>query len=187
MSDDEKNYDWRTEHLMHRIRAALDETTLLEEVLTTHDADYYDRAQSLRLCADQARHEGHAVALRWLIEFVGINAKDDLTPCRPSGWRTTSEFIDKFGNLNPVPIPGEDAKFLAKIWKACSQATAHPTSGTNHEPLNESNRRKALEIVLRHLETTIYSAAGDTWKKYMKVVSIRPISDGRAEVSFRVS
>src|ERR1022692_1553825 len=78
MGETEKEREWRTEHLMHRIRAALDTTSLLDETLTTHDSASYNRKLSLDLCAEQARHEGHIAALRWLIDFVGINAAEDL-------------------------------------------------------------------------------------------------------------
>src|ERR1035441_3083843 len=164
MGETEKEREWRTEHLMHRIRAALDTTSLLDETLTTHDSASYNRKLSLDLCAEQARHEGHIAALRWLIDFVGINAAEDLQPKRPPTWRSTSEDLSRFGQHQLIPIPSDDATFLAKMWKACSQATGHPTSGTNHESLEEPNRRRAMEI--RSEERRVGKECRSRWVAY---------------------
>jgi len=58
-----------------------------------------------------------------------------------------------------------DARQLAKIWQACSQASLHPTMDTNHCAVGPDDLAAALKIVIAHLETGLYKPIGrDLWK-----------------------
>jgi len=50
----------------------------------------------------------------------------------------------------------DDARHLAKISRACAQASGHPTADTNHAPLEKHDVATALRIVINHLETALY-------------------------------
>lgn len=59
----------------------------------------------------------------------------------------------------------EDARKLAKVWQACSQASVHPTMDTSHDPLDPGDLASALKIVIAHLEAALYNPSRrDLWK-----------------------
>ena len=60
-----------------------------------------------------------------------------------------------------IKIPSPEAEILAKVWKACSQASGHPTRDTNHLPLTNTVLDEASRIIVEHLKETIYSADPD--------------------------
>jgi hypothetical protein len=106
-------------------------------------------------CVLIAALEGRMAAIRWLIEFVGIcdrNTKPGRPTLRKTDVSTTSI---QGGKLIDCSSP--DATTLAKVWKACSQASAHPTWDTNHPPINSQTLDEALRIIVNHLNATIYS------------------------------
>lgn len=103
-----------------------------------------------------AAFEGRMVAMRWLIEFVGICEKKG-EPDRPPPRKTSVSIASLGGEKINLLLP--EAKTLAKVWKACSQASGHPTRDTNHLPLTDAVLDEALRIIVNHLEHTIYSGS----------------------------
>jgi len=55
---------------------------------------------------------------------------------------------------------------LASVWKGCSQASSHATSGA-HPDVRESGLANALAIVLEHMQNTIYQKAGKNLRDYV--------------------
>jgi hypothetical protein len=95
---------------------------------------------------------------RWLIEFIGVSEDSHgklkfLRKQHKYDWRIT----DLGGE--PFPLDSENAKFLGRIWKGCSQATSHPTHNANHPPINIPQLEKALRIIFDHLENSLYGPA----------------------------
>ena len=60
-----------------------------------------------------------------------------------------------------IEIPSPEADTLAKVWKACSQASGHPTRDTNHVPLTNTVIEEVLRIIVGHLKQSIYLADPD--------------------------
>jgi hypothetical protein len=96
-------------------------------------------------------------AIRWLIMLVGITDFD--------GKATTAEFrystdvrIDLISGGKVLDKNTTEAQKLALIWRGCSQATSHPTTGTNHPDVEAPKLAEALVIIIEHLQSTIYSA-----------------------------
>jgi hypothetical protein len=72
---------WLVEHIPHRLRACLPFLTLQEELMPD-TADEKARQNITGFCLVTAALEGRMVALRWLIEFVGIRERKG-KPARP--------------------------------------------------------------------------------------------------------
>jgi hypothetical protein len=157
MNATEKN-QWLAEHVPHRLRACLPFLTLQEELMP-NAADEKAR-QKIRGCfLVTAALEGRMVALRWLIEFVGIRERKG-KPDRPRLGNTGVSILCMEGGRE-IKIPSPEADMLAKVWKACSQASGHPTRDTNHLPLTNAVIDEALRIIVGHLKQSIYSADPD--------------------------
>ena len=157
MNGTEQN-EWLTEHLPHRLRACLPFLTFQEELMP-QAADEKAR-QNIRGCfLVTAALEGRMVALRWLIEFVGIRERKG-KPARPRLGNTGVSILCIEGGRQ-IEIPSPEADTLAKVWKACSQASGHPTRDTNHLPLTNAVIEEALRIIVGHLKQSVYSADPD--------------------------
>jgi hypothetical protein len=99
-------------------------------------------------------------ALRWLIMFIGIKQDRFGLPCEAELGPATDMRIDGIaGGMLFMPSHA-DARKLANVWRGCSQATSHATDGANHPPVTEPYLAEALQIVIDHLESTIYETAG---------------------------
>lgn len=116
-----------------------------------------------QFCRDMAMWEGRHAAIRWLIEFVGVTADKDGKPKR-IGKRSFDVDITDLPGGTHFDLNHPDAVVLAKIWKGCSQATSHPTFGSNHPPLELPNLNKAVDIVIQYLIKTVYAHAGVSLK-----------------------
>jgi len=117
-------------------------------------------------CVHSSIWEGRHIAMRWLIEFVGIADADRKTgiPQRPKAKGEKLEqqvMINRFagGNQNLFDEKAESATKLSLVWKACTQASSHPTIGTNHQPIPDEILVKAIAMIIAHLEQTIYDAS----------------------------
>jgi hypothetical protein len=108
-------------------------------------------------CLCRAIDEGQRVAMRWLIELVGVAGTDPKTglpnPPRELPGTVTLEMlgVGAFDRSKPEAI------ILSKVWKGCSQATGHPTTNTNHPPIGDEELGAALGIVIQHLESVLYA------------------------------
>ena len=108
-------------------------------------------------------------ATRWLIEFVGISHSERSgKPARPKKYPADVR-IDDFapGSSNLFDLSKRDARLLADVWKGCSQASGHATHGSNHPSVKETVLSKALEVIVDHLQDTIYLHAGEQLRDYV--------------------
>jgi hypothetical protein len=101
------------------------------------------------------------VALRWLIEFVGIGERKG-KPARPRIGNTGVSILSIEGGRQ-IRIPSPEAEILAKVWKACSQASGHPTRDTNHLPLTNTVLDEASRIIVEHLKERFTQPIPTNW------------------------
>jgi hypothetical protein len=167
LSDPVVQADWLSQHIPHRLRAALAQTTLLESMLAAQISDERERAKAAAFCLEMAAWEGRHAATRWLIEFVGINANQAGNPiASPKRRGKTNHKHD----VDVTDLPGgtyfdladPDAVVLGAVWKGCSQATSHATSGSNHPSIARDRISEAVTIVVKHLQSTAYASAGQS-------------------------
>jgi hypothetical protein len=100
--------------------------------------------------------------MRWLIEFVGVTpGKDDEpVPTQPYRNGKSVTVAQVGGSMFDAKAKREDARKLAKISRACAQASGHPTADTKHAPLEARDLASALCIIIDHLETALYKPKG---------------------------
>ncbi len=117
-------------------------------------------------CICRSVDEGRKAAIRWLIEFIGItwdSKKKKAIVIEPHS-NGKSVTIRQVGGTMFDPNHPEAFK-LAKIWEACSQSSLHPTTDTGHCAVGEDEIATALEIVVRHLEISLYKPIGrELWQ-----------------------
>ena len=109
-------------------------------------------------CFERAVWEGRMVAMRWLIDFVGIAADREGKPRRPTWYSDADVSITDIGGQK-IELSSPEAATLAKVWQGCSQASSHPTQDSNHPPVDPMTLDKALRIIVDHLQRTIYSGS----------------------------
>jgi hypothetical protein len=157
--DTSEQKKWLETHIPHRVRAAIARLNRLENsvlrvrafidpVPKTAEEKVYWR------CATDSIWEGRLAATRWLIEFVGIKQGK-------GGKYPDDVHIQDFDGGVPL-----NRQTLASVWKGCSQASSHPTSG-NHPAVDEKHLANSLAIVLEHLQNTIYQTAGKTLRDFV--------------------
>lgn len=113
-----------------------------------------------KYCIDRSIQEGRNIAMRWLIEFVGIANTDTKTgnpqPPGPPPSKNAAEpvTIGRFngGLLFDAGNNRIAAVKLSKVWKGCTQASSHPTTRSNHPPIEANELAEALGIVIAHLK-----------------------------------
>lgn len=96
--------------------------------------------------------------MRWLIMFVGISERNG-TPVRYKVSRPTHVVIEQFDGGVAILLNTGEAQALAQVWLGCSQATSPPTQGTNHPDIGEKALANAFQIIVSHLQKTIYDHA----------------------------
>jgi hypothetical protein len=138
-SDQEK---WRAQHIPHRLRVCLAGSPLQRELMLENIATY---------CIVAAAAEGRMAAIRWLIEFVGIRDFKG-RPGRPNRHRTDVS-ISLIQGGKEIDLSSPEAATLASVWKACSQASGHPTQDTNHPDIDGQVIDKALRIIISQSQT----------------------------------
>jgi hypothetical protein len=164
---------WLANHIPHRVRAAIARLPMENSILrATATIDPQCRTEQDRIywrCATDSIWEGRLAATRWLIEFVGIKQGIDGNPARcpkkSSQYPDDVNFEDFDGGV-PQNHQTPEATALASVWKGCSQASSHATSGT-HPSVNEASLANALTIVLDRLQNTIYQKAGKTLRDFV--------------------
>jgi hypothetical protein len=146
--------EWLVTHIPHRIRAAIARLPLQEELLA---ALLVADSHAVRArCDGNAIWEGRLVAVRWLIEFVGVKDKHG-KPARPTPVGADAS-ISMMSGGTPFDLQLPDAIFLARVWKGCSQASSHATHASSHPPVGEAELDRAMSIVMAHLDRTVYAA-----------------------------
>lgn len=169
MSNPANQHEWLRQDIPHRFRAAVAGTKYLEDLLRTQIPDEKERAKTQAFCSDMAVWEGRHAAVRWLIEFVGVCADKNAEPIatkRRRGSRTHKFDTDitDFAGGSYYPLEGESAKLLAMVWLGCTQATGHPTIGSNHPSIARDRLVEATVLVSEHLNKTIYAKVGSRLK-----------------------
>lgn len=149
----------------HRVRAAIALLDLEDSILRVKAYVWpelrTDEEKIYWRCATDSIWEGRLVATRWLIEFTGVKnrktgrAKNKKSPKTPSSDVCISDFR---GGI-PVGRTSREGEFLAEVWSGCSKASGHPTDG-GHPPVKEKDLTKAINIIVDHLQNTIYQEAG---------------------------
>jgi hypothetical protein len=104
--------------------------------------------------------------MRWLIFFVGIMEKGGKAIETIYTTKATDVWIGRFDHGQMFDPKSSDAAKLALVYKGCTQATGHPTEGTNHPNITEQPLSEALQIVINHLQKTIYDAQGRNLAHY---------------------
>lgn len=161
--------EWLEQHIAHRLRASLAGSPFLWQLINQQHASAEEGAKKYDFCRDMAMFEGRQAAVRWLIEFVGVSADSKGNP-KESQIRRNRK--GKQFDVDIMDLPGgeyfdlnhKDAKLLAEVWLGCSQATSHPTFGSNHPSTARDRVVHATRIVVEHMQRTIYAAAVTTVK-----------------------
>lgn len=111
------------------------------------------------VCVNMATLQGQRAAVRWLIEFVGIQRSRSGKPC-PSRAATEEHPTDcgiwLFPNGRNMMSSHPSAQLLADTWKGCAQAISHPTIGTDHPDVELLKITESLRAVIDFLQDTIY-------------------------------
>jgi len=164
-SDTEKEV-WLMQHVPHRVCAALAWLPMPEKWavprpnLPNKDFGVW--------CVDRCVEEGRKAAVRWLIEFVVVRPDpqtNEPLPTVPHGNGKSVTIAQLGGSTFDIQMKREDARNLAKISRACAQASLHPTADTNHARLEPPDLASALCIAIDHLETALYKPNDvDLWK-----------------------
>ena len=93
-------------------------------------------------CPLSSVSEGRFAAMRWLIEFVGVALDRDGNVCRPHR-RPPDVAITHLLGGKEFDLVSDEAKFLSKVWKACSQAGGHPLRARS---IRLSIRRRSTKL-----------------------------------------
>ena len=167
LTSKEKQSEWLNQHLPHRLRAGLVGTALLTNLAGTRVSKAAGKELHQR-CFHNAAWEGRLASVRWLIEFIGVQwdsrQNKPKVPLRSGPFDVWIEDLDggvRFDILSPEAVE------LAKIWKGCSQATAHPTDSSNHPDVSQPQLERAMEIIHRHLDATVFKAAGSELARHL--------------------
>ncbi len=169
LDDPQKQHEWLTQNIPHRLRASVAGTMLVSQLLQTVESEEM-RQKTEAFWNDMAIWEGRHSAIRWLIESIGVTGNGDARPmssgrrrATENGTQPTQEFDVDICDLpggRYFPLDGEEAQLLAQVWKGASQATAHATEGSNHPSLARDRLVRAVTIVARHLDETVYRQVG---------------------------
>ena len=150
---------WLAQHIPHRLSACFAELPLQSELLMLEVADDALRLKIRAACCERAVWEGRMVAMRWLIDFVGVAANREGKPRRPGRHRDADVSITDIQGGQAIELCSSEAATLAKVWQGCSQASSHPTQDSNHPPVDPITLDNALRIIVSHLQRTIYSGS----------------------------
>jgi hypothetical protein len=163
---------WLLEQIPLRVTAGILGSEICDEWAGSEDSP--DSRVGLRsACLQDASYLGRLAAVRWLIEFVGIQEVKDRNQGpipRPSRAAKAVLFDGVSDDFGLSMLPGgrlftpehEDAVLLAKAWKACADATSHPIRNDNHVTISASTLTAVMKIIIRHLDATVYARAGFT-------------------------
>ncbi len=146
---------WLAEHIPYRLRASFALSPLQDEFMPRSVHEQTPNCTKAGFLITAA-FEGRMTAMRWLIELVGVCERKG-KPDRPRQFPTAVSIQSLQDEDQRIDLFSDEAQFLAKVWTACSQASAHPTQGTNHPTIDNPTLDKALRIIVNHLQRTVYS------------------------------
>ncbi|HUJ81343.1 MAG TPA: hypothetical protein VLW83_05640, partial [Candidatus Acidoferrales bacterium] len=75
--------------------------------------------------------------------------------------------IDDFDGGRLLDHLTDDGKLLASVWKGCSLASSHATNCHHPSVSDQDVLPKALAIIVKHLQDTIYQKAGKELRDYV--------------------
>ncbi|HEY0863894.1 MAG TPA: hypothetical protein VGD97_07315 [Lacunisphaera sp.] len=158
--------EWLGQHIPHRVRACLAGSPDLWRLLNQQAANPEEGSKKYEFCRDMAMYEGRHAAVRWLIEFVGVSSWPDGRPRESAARRNKGQ--GKQFDVDIMHLPGgryfdlahKDAKLLAEVWLASTQATSHPTFESKHPSLAGGRIVTAAKVVMDHMARTVYATAG---------------------------
>lgn len=145
---------WLVEHIPHRVHASLARLPLQNDIIRDLGKD---PRRFMERCDYDAIMQGRLAGIRWLIEFIGLSDYRG-KPDRPNRKPKDISIIQIQGGKE-IDLSLPEAEKLRKVWLGCSQATGHPTDGSNHPPVDEKALDEATRIIVNHLDSTIYAAA----------------------------
>lgn len=150
--------EWLVKHIPHRIRAVA-AGIQMQPPWYVPIPKFEEKSDPAALhCVWAAIHEGRLAAIRWLIEFLGISEQNG-TAVKAQLRGLHDVRIDSIAGGKLFPRGQPNAVKLAKIWKGCSQASSHATSGSCHPDVNDEKLAEALAVIIEHLERTIYAGS----------------------------
>lgn len=150
------------QHVPHRICAALTWLDMRSPWTMPRPPTMPKNGNFHVWCLGRSVEEGHLAAMRWLIEFVGVTfdpKSGTPIPPRPHSNGKSVSVQEVGGSMFPLSNLS-DALFLAKVWQACSQASLHPTTDTNHIEISHYEIARALQLVIDHLQIALYGPKG---------------------------
>ena len=148
--NDQQKKEWRHHHIPSRLRAAMAHTRLDPEV----------HQRELGNFAAEAVQMGRAIAIRWLIEFVGISWDNKNQHPKRAAPQKDGQRIDNLGENGDLIYPGpgnSTALQLGRLWSAASKAVSHATCGSNPAVLTDESIADAVEVLKNHLQATLYA------------------------------
>jgi hypothetical protein len=164
---------WLKEHIPHRIRAAAARLPMQNSLLqVTAAIDPHPLTAQGRIFwrfATDSIWEGRLVAMRWLIEFVGVKENSQgPAECQHNSKFPHDVFIDDIDGGVFLSLKRPEAQLLARVWGGCSQASSHATKDTHtHHPIDEKTLAEALTVILNYLQDGIYARAGLKLQDYV--------------------
>lgn len=155
--------DWLERHIPHRVRSSIARMPRLwRQIGDVYDWKVINGAEKIaRRCETDAIWEGRLVATRWLVELVGLTRDKNGNPIRkPRNSNNTSDvLLDDLPGGVLIPPTSSEAQKLSLVWKGCAQGSSHPTNNSGHPPVNESELSIATDIIIDHLQKTVYATA----------------------------
>lgn len=146
----------------HRVRSALARTERLwHELRQMVDWMPQENTEKVaRRCETDAIWEGRLSAMRWLIELVGITRDRNGVPIPKPRNNVTDLFLSDLPGGSLISQSSPEAQTIALFWKGSTQASSHPTFASGHPPVNEAEIKIALDLIIDHLQRTVYATAG---------------------------
>jgi hypothetical protein len=150
---------WLEKDIPHRIRASLAITKRLESNIgTLPQWPAHSREEKIaRRCETDAIWEGRIIAMRWLVELVGLTEATNGNAIAKVRRFPADFLIQDLPGGAPILPASADATTLANVWKGSTQATSHPTHNSGHPPVDVQELDAALAVIIGHLDRTVYA------------------------------
>jgi len=162
--NDQEKCEWLFWHIPYRVRCFLAKQT-------SPSCDYACQ------CQIDAIGEGRRVAIRWLVEFIGISGTDPAKPTRPQqhpGDIRINSYGSKEDDLFFDPETRPDALTLSLAWKGSTVATAHSTRGASKTTpallVHQGEQKDAFDIIINYLNNKLYIKA--THGEQMSILAV---------------
>jgi len=143
----EDQIHWLKQHIKTRMFAALASRQRVRHLQGQYapGSQEHDALE----CVFHATWEGQHAAMRWLIEFIGVEHSTQMHAVNAS----------RFENGELLTKSDSAYKELKEIWVGCSMATGHPTTG-RHPDISEKRLYHAAVTIHGFLCRTVYRDSG---------------------------